>query len=317
MSTSLFSFLINNNTLNNTQQHTQMILLDGKKTSADIKEEIALEVATLKANDKKTPHLAAIIVGNDGASLTYVNAKVKACERVGFESTLLRLPEETTEEELLNEIAILNIDNDIDGFIVQLPLPDHIDEQKVLMAVNPDKDVDGFHPMNVGKMTLNLPTFISATPFGILELLDRYNIETSGKDVVVIGRSHIVGSPMSILLSQKRKVGNATVTLTHSRTKNLKEITQKADIIVAAIGIPEFLKGDMVKDDVVIIDVGITRVADPSKKRGFRLVGDVAFNEVAEKASHITPVPGGVGPMTIAMLLKNTLLACERRQENS
>lgn len=292
-----------------------MILLDGKKTSADIKEEIALEVAELKANDKKTPHLAAVIVGSDGASLTYVNAKVKACERVGFESTLLRLPEETTEEELLNEIAILNIDNDIDGFIVQLPLPDHIDEQKVLMAIDPDKDVDGFHPMNVGKMTLNLPTFISATPFGILELLDRYNIETSGKDVVVIGRSHIVGSPMSILLSQKRKVGNATVTLTHSRTKNLKEITQKADIIVAAIGIPEFLKGDMVKEDVVIIDVGITRVADASKKNGFRLVGDVAFNEVKEKASHITPVPGGVGPMTIAMLLKNTLLACERRQE--
>ncbi|AZJ35937.1 bifunctional methylenetetrahydrofolate dehydrogenase/methenyltetrahydrofolate cyclohydrolase FolD [Tenacibaculum singaporense] len=294
-----------------------MILLDGKKTSADIKEEIALEVAALKAIDKKTPHLAAVIVGNDGASLTYVNAKVKACERVGFESTLLRLPEETTEEELLNEIAILNIDNDIDGFIVQLPLPDHIDEQKVLMAVNPDKDVDGFHPMNVGKLALNLPTYISATPFGILELLDRYNIETSGKDVVVIGRSHIVGSPMSILLSQKRKVGNATVTLTHSRTKNLKEVTKRADIIIAAIGIPEFLKGDMVKDDVVIIDVGITRVADPSKKRGFRLVGDVAFNEVAEKASHITPVPGGVGPMTIAMLLKNTLLACERRQENS
>ena len=292
-----------------------MILLDGKKTSADIKEEIALEVAELKANDKKTPHLAAVIVGNDGASLTYVNAKVKACERVGFESTLLRLPEETTEEELLNEIAILNIDNDIDGFIVQLPLPDHIDEQKVLMAIDPDKDVDGFHPMNVGKMTLNLPTFISATPFGILELLDRYNIETSGKDVVVIGRSHIVGSPMSILLSQKRKVGNATVTLTHSRTKNLKEVTQKADIIVAAIGIPEFLKGDMVKEDVVVIDVGITRVADASKKNGFRLVGDVAFNEVAEKASHITPVPGGVGPMTIAMLLKNTLLACERKQE--
>lgn len=292
-----------------------MILLDGKKTSADIKEEIALEVAALKANDKKTPHLAAVIVGNDGASLTYVNAKVKACERVGFESTLLRLPEETTEEELLNEIAILNIDNDIDGFIVQLPLPDHIDEQKVLMAINPDKDVDGFHPMNVGKMALNLPTYISATPFGILELLDRYNIETSGKDVVVIGRSHIVGSPMSILLSQKRKVGNATVTLTHSRTKNLKEVTKRADIIIAAIGIPEFLKSDMVKDDVVVIDVGITRVADPSKKRGFRLVGDVAFNEVAEKASHITPVPGGVGPMTIAMLLKNTLLACERRQE--
>ena len=290
-----------------------MILLDGKKTSADIKEEIALEVIELKNQDKKVPHLAAVIVGNDGASLTYVNAKVKACERVGFESTLIRLPEETTEEELLNEINILNVDKDIDGFIVQLPLPDHIDEHKVLMAIDPDKDVDGFHPMNVGKLTLNLPTFISATPFGILELLDRYNIETSGKNVVVIGRSHIVGSPMSILLSQKRKVGNATVTLTHSRTKDLAKITKEADIIVAALGIPEFLKGDMVKDGVVIIDVGITRVADASKKNGFRLVGDVAFNEVAEKASHITPVPGGVGPMTIAMLLKNTLLACERR----
>lgn len=290
-----------------------MILLDGKKTSADIKEEIALEVIELKNQDKKVPHLAAVIVGSDGASLTYVNAKVKACERVGFESTLIRLPEETTEEELLNEINILNVDNDIDGFIVQLPLPDHIDEQKVLMAVDPDKDVDGFHPMNVGKLALNLPTFISATPFGILELLDRYNVETSGKNVVVIGRSHIVGSPMSILLSQKRKVGNATVTLTHSRTKDLAKVTKEADIIVAALGIPEFLKGDMVKDGVVIIDVGITRVADASKKNGFRLVGDVAFNEVSEKASHITPVPGGVGPMTIAMLLKNTLLACERR----
>ncbi|CAL2103260.1 bifunctional methylenetetrahydrofolate dehydrogenase/methenyltetrahydrofolate cyclohydrolase [Tenacibaculum sp. 190130A14a] len=291
-----------------------MILLDGKKTSADIKEEIALEVIELKNQEKKVPHLAAIIVGNDGASLTYVNAKVKACERVGFESTLIRLPEETSEEELLNEINILNVDKDIDGFIVQLPLPDHIDEQKVLMAVDPDKDVDGFHPMNVGKLALNLPTFISATPFGILELLERYNIETSGKNVVVIGRSHIVGSPMSILLSQKRNVGNATVTLTHSRTKDLAKITKEADIIVAALGIPEFLKGDMVKDGVVIIDVGITRVADASKKNGFRLVGDVAFNEVSEKASHITPVPGGVGPMTIAMLLKNTLLACERNR---
>ncbi len=294
-----------------------MILLDGKKTSADIKEEIALEVAELKKQDHKAPHLAAIIVGNDGASLTYVNAKVKACERVGFESTLIRLPEETTEEELLNEIAVLNVDKDINGFIVQLPLPKHIDEQKVLMAVDPDKDVDGFHPTNVGKLTLNLPTFISATPFGILELLERYQVETSGKDVVVIGRSHIVGSPMSILLSQKRKVGNATVTLTHSRTKNLSEITQKADIIVAALGIPEFLKGDMVKDGAVIIDVGITRVADSSKKNGFRLVGDVAFDEVKEKASHITPVPGGVGPMTIAMLLKNTLLAFYRQNENN
>ncbi|MGG8496844.1 bifunctional methylenetetrahydrofolate dehydrogenase/methenyltetrahydrofolate cyclohydrolase FolD [Tenacibaculum sp. TC6] len=290
-----------------------MILLDGKKTSADIKEEIALEVADLRAQDKKAPHLAAIIVGNDGASLTYVNAKVKACERVGFESTLIRLPEDTTEEELLNEIAVLNVDKDINGFIVQLPLPDHIDEQKVIMAVAPEKDVDGFHPMNVGKLALNLPTFISATPFGILELLERYNVETSGKNVVVIGRSHIVGSPMSILLSQKRKVGNATVTLTHSRTKDLASYTREADIIVAALGIPEFLKGDMVKEDVVIIDVGITRVADASKKNGFRLVGDVAFNEVKDKASHITPVPGGVGPMTIAMLLKNTLLAYYRQ----
>ena len=297
------------------QQHnTQMILLDGKKTSADIKEEIALEVAELKREDKKTPHLAAVIVGNDGASLTYVNAKVKACERVGFESTLVRLPEETTEDELLNQINILNVDTDIDGFIVQLPLPDHIDEQKILMAVDPNKDVDGFHPTNVGKMALNLPTFISATPFGILELLDRYNVETSGKHVVVIGRSHIVGSPMSILLSQKRKVGNATVTITHSRTKNLKEITLQADIIVAALGIPEFLKADMVKNNVTVIDVGITRVADASKKRGFRLVGDVAFDEVSKKSAFITPVPGGVGPMTIAMLLKNTLLACKRNE---
>lgn len=292
-----------------------MTLLDGKKTSADIKEEIALEVRDLKNNDHKPPHLAAIIVGNDGASITYVNAKVKACERVGFESTLIRLSEDITEEELLNEIAILNIDNDIDGFIVQLPLPKHIDEQKVIMAVDPDKDVDGFHPTNVGKMVLNLPTFISATPFGILELLDRYNVETSGKHVVVLGRSHIVGSPMSILLSQKRKVGNATVTMCHSRTKNLKEITLQADIIVAAIGIPEFLKADMVKDNVTVIDVGITRLADPSKKSGFRLVGDVAFNEVAAKSEYITPVPGGVGPMTIAMLLKNTLLANKRRNK--
>ena len=289
-----------------------MILLNGKKTAADIKEEIALEVRELKDNGHKTPHLAAIIVGNNGASITYVNAKVKACERVGFESTLIRLTEEVTENDLLNEIAILNIDNDIDGFIVQLPLPKHIDEQKVLMAVNPDKDVDGFHPTNVGKMALNLPTFISATPFGILELLDRYNVETSGKHVVVLGRSHIVGSPISILLSQKRKVGNATVTMCHSRTKNLKELTLQADIIIAAIGIPEFLKADMVKNNVTVIDVGITRLADSSKKSGFRLVGDVAFEEVSKKSEFITPVPGGVGPMTIAMLLKNTLLACKR-----
>jgi methylenetetrahydrofolate dehydrogenase (NADP+)/methenyltetrahydrofolate cyclohydrolase len=289
-----------------------MTLLDGKKTAADIKEEIALEVRSHKDNGKKIPHLAAIIVGNNGASITYVNAKVKACERVGFASTLIRLEEEVTEEKLLDEITNLNVDKDIDGFIVQLPLPKHINEQKILMAIAPNKDVDGFHPTNVGKMALNLPTFISATPFGILELLERYNVETAGKHVVVLGRSHIVGSPMSILLSQKRKVGNATVTMCHSRTKNLKEMTLQADIVIAAIGIPEFLKADMVKDNVTVIDVGITRVDDASKKSGYRLLGDVAFEEVAKKAAFITPVPGGVGPMTIAMLLKNTLLACER-----
>jgi len=289
-----------------------MILLDGKKTAADIKEEIALEVVNFKNQGKKTPHLAAIIVGDNGASITYVNAKVKACERVGFESTLIRLAEDISEKELLNDIERLNVDKNIDGFIVQLPLPNHIDEQKVLMAVDPEKDVDGFHPTNVGKMALNLPTFISATPFGILELLERYNVRTSGKHVAVLGRSHIVGSPMSILLSQKRTVGNATVTMCHSRTKNLKEITLQADIIIAAIGIPEFLKADMVKDGVTVIDVGITRLKDASKKNGFKLVGDVAFEEVSKKSEFITPVPGGVGPMTIAMLLKNTLLACKR-----
>jgi methylenetetrahydrofolate dehydrogenase (NADP+) / methenyltetrahydrofolate cyclohydrolase len=286
-----------------------MTILDGKKTSNDIKNEVAEAVAKLKSEGKKTPHLAAILVGTDGASMTYVNAKVKACERVGFNSTLIDLPEDTSEGILLNNIDKLNNDNDIDGFIVQLPLPKHIDEQKVLMAVNPDKDVDGFHPTNVGKMTLDLPSFLPATPFGILELLERYNVETSGANVVVIGRSHIVGRPMSILMSQKRKAGNATVTVAHSRTKNLSEITLKADIIVAALGIPEFLTGDMVKEGVTIIDVGITRVPDTSKKRGYRLAGDVHFESVSKKASYITPVPGGVGPMTIAMLLKNTLLA--------
>ena len=286
-----------------------MILLDGKKTSSDIKDEITLEVLQLKKEGKKTPHLAAIIVGNDGASRTYVGAKVKACNRVGFLSTLIELSQEISEASLLSKIEELNNNNAIDGFIVQLPLPKHIDEQKVLMAVDPKKDVDGFHPTNVGKMALNLPTFISATPYGILELLERYKVETSGKHVVVIGRSHIVGSPMSILLSQKRTVGNATVTITHSRTKNLKEITLQADIVIAALGIPEFLTEDMVKDNVTVIDVGITRIKDKSKKNGYRLLGDVAFDEVAKKASFITPVPGGVGPMTIAMLLKNTLLA--------
>jgi methylenetetrahydrofolate dehydrogenase (NADP+)/methenyltetrahydrofolate cyclohydrolase len=290
-----------------------MILLDGKKTSADLKIEIAESVKELKVQGKKTPHLAAILVGTDGASMTYVNAKVKACELVGFNSTLIDLPEETSEEKLLQEIEKLNTNNDIDGFIVQLPLPKHIDEQKVLMAVHPDKDVDGFHPTNVGRMTLDLPSFLPATPFGILELLERYKVKTSGQHVVVIGRSHIVGRPMSILMSQKRPAGDATVTVAHSRTKNLKELTLQADIIVAALGIPEFLTGDMVKDGVTIIDVGITRVEDFSKKSGYRLAGDVHFDSVAPKSSFITPVPGGVGPMTIAMLMKNTLLACERK----
>jgi methylenetetrahydrofolate dehydrogenase (NADP+)/methenyltetrahydrofolate cyclohydrolase len=290
-----------------------MKLLDGKATSNQIKEEIAVEVQQLTAKGIKAPHLAAILVGNNGASLTYVNAKVKACAKAGFESTLVTLSEEISEEDLLNEIDKLNTNPAIDGFIVQLPLPKHIDEQKVLMAVNPDKDVDGFHPTNVGKMALNLPTFLPATPFGILELLERYKVETSGKHVVVIGRSHIVGSPMSILMSQKRTAGNATVTITHSRTKNLKEITLQADIVVAALGIPEFLTGDMVKDGVTIIDVGITRIADDTKKRGFRLAGDVHFESVSKKSEFITPVPGGVGPMTIAMLMKNTLLAAKNR----
>lgn len=290
-----------------------MTILDGKKTSDEIKDEIALSVAKRKKAHLKIPHLAAVIVGTDGASMTYVNSKVKSCQKVGFNSTLIDLPEDTTEEQLLHEIQELNNDKDIDGFIVQLPLPKQIDEQKVLLAVDPDKDVDGFHPVNVGKMTLELPSFLPATPYGILELLDRYEVETSGKNVVVIGRSNIVGRPMSILLSQKRKVGNATVTITHSRTKDLSSITKKADIIVAALGIAEFLTGDMVKEGVTIIDVGITRVKDDTKKRGYRLAGDVDFESVSKKAAFITPVPGGVGPMTIAMLLKNTLQACENR----
>lgn len=290
-----------------------MILLDGKATSNQIKDELAETVIKRKSEGKKTPHLAAVLVGSDGASMTYVNSKVKACERIGFKSTLVKLDDDTSEEILLNEIEKLNTNDDIDGFIVQLPLPKQINEQKVIMAVDPEKDVDGFHPVNVGKMTLDLPAFISATPYGILELLERYKVEVFGKHVVVIGRSHIVGRPMSILLNQKRPVGNATVTVVHSRTKNIKEFTQNADIIIAALGMPEFLKGDMVKEGVVIIDVGITRVDDPSRPRGYRLAGDVHFKSVSEKASYITPVPGGVGPMTIAMLLKNTLLACKNK----
>jgi methylenetetrahydrofolate dehydrogenase (NADP+)/methenyltetrahydrofolate cyclohydrolase len=290
-----------------------MILLDGIKTSNDIKDEISLKVAELRQQGKKAPHLAAIIVGENGASLTYVNAKVKACEKVGFDSTLIRLPEETTEAELLAKIAELNTNDDIDGFIVQLPLPKHINEHKVTLAVAPNKDVDGFHPENLGRMILNLPGFLPATPYGIIQLLDRYNIETAGKECVVIGRSHIVGSPMSILMARNTKVGNCTVTLTHSRTKNLADYTKRADIIIVALGKPEFLTADMVKEGVVIVDVGITRIDDPTKKLGFKLLGDVKFDEVAPKCSYITPVPGGVGPMTIASLMMNTLDAVQAK----
>lgn len=289
-----------------------MTILDGKKISNDIKDEITHVVAQMKANGQKTPHLAAVIVGEDGASLTYVGSKVKACARVGFESTLVQLPEEITEEELLTKIDQLNRDPEIDGFIVQLPLPRHIDTQKVLLAVDPKKDVDGFHPENFGKLALDMETFIPATPFGIMELLRRYNIETSGKHTVVIGRSHIVGRPISILMSRKGQPGDSTVTLTHSRTKDLAAFTREADIVISALGVPNFLKSDMVKQGAVIIDVGITRVPDESAPKGYVITGDVDYEGVSEKASFITPVPGGVGPMTIAMLLQNTLLARQR-----
>jgi len=291
-----------------------MTILDGKKISNDIKEEIKVEVQKMKDNGEKVPHLAAVLVGDDGASLTYVGSKVRSCERIGFESTLVKLSNTTTEVELLNKIKELNEDDNIDGFIIQLPLPPQINEQKVLLAVDPNKDVDGFHPMNFGKMALDMSTFIPATPFGILELLERYKVETNGKHTVVIGRSHIVGRPMSILMSRKGWPGNSTVTLTHSRTENLAEITKQADIVISALGVPEFVTADMVKDGVVIIDVGITRVPDESHPKGYVIKGDVDFENVSKKASFITPVPGGVGPMTIAMLLKNTLLAREQRR---
>ncbi|WP_298422556.1 tetrahydrofolate dehydrogenase/cyclohydrolase catalytic domain-containing protein [uncultured Kordia sp.] len=289
-----------------------MILLDGKKVSNDIKDEIAAEVQKMKDRGEKVPHLAAVLVGDDGASLTYVGSKVRSCERVGFESTLVRMSNTTSELELLKKIHELNDNDDIDGFIIQLPLPPQINTQKVLMAVHPDKDVDGFHPENFGKMALDMSTFIPATPFGILELLERYDVETKGKHTVVIGRSHIVGRPMSILMGRRGFPGNSTVTLTHSHTKNITQITCQADIIITALGQPNFLKAEMVKDDAIVIDVGITRVPDETKKRGYRITGDVDFENVSKKTSHITPVPGGVGPMTIAMLLKNTLLARER-----
>ncbi|WP_299125379.1 tetrahydrofolate dehydrogenase/cyclohydrolase catalytic domain-containing protein [uncultured Winogradskyella sp.] len=290
-----------------------MTILDGRKTSRDIKDEIKAEVDKMIANGEKVPHLAAVIVGNDGASLTYVGSKVRACERVGFESTMVRLSNTTSEIELLDKIDELNKNDDIDGFIIQLPLPRQINTQKVLMAVDPNKDVDGFHPTNFGKMALDMSTFIPATPFGILELIDRYGVETDGKHTVIIGRSHIVGRPMSILMGRKGFPGNSTVTLTHSHTKNITQITSQADIVISALGIPNFLKAEMVKDDAVIIDVGITRVPDDSEK-GYHITGDVDFENVSKKASFITPVPGGVGPMTIAMLLKNTLLAREQHR---
>ena len=289
-----------------------MILIDGKKISLELQAEIAIEVKELMAKGKKQPHLAAILVGEDPASQTYVNNKVIACNNVGFKSTLMRFPSSVKEETLLATINELNNNIDIDGYIIQLPLPRHISEQKMIEAIHPSKDVDGFHPVSVGRLVLNLPTYISATPFGIMQLLERYNISTDGKHCVVIGRSHIVGSPMSILMSKNTKVGNCTVTLCHSHTKNLKEYTLNADIIIAAIGKANFITADMVKQGAVIIDVGINRVDDASLAKGFKLVGDVNFAEVSKKASYITPVPGGVGPMTIASLLKNTLIAAKK-----
>ena len=286
-----------------------MNIIDGKKISNQIKDEIKLEVQNIISNGGTPPHLAAVLVGDDGASLTYVGSKVKSCEQVGFKSTLIKLSENVSEKELLNKIKELNNNKEIDGFIVQLPLPKHIDEQKILLSINPNKDVDGFHPTNFGKMALNMETFIPATPYGIMELLKRYKIETKGKHTVVIGRSHIVGRPISILMNSKGAVGDSTVTVTHSRTTNIESYIKKADIVVSALGIPGFVKKNMLKDGVVIIDVGITRVKSAEHPKGYTIQGDVDFESAKEVASYITPVPGGVGPMTIAMLLKNTLLS--------
>lgn len=285
-----------------------MTILDGKKTSNDIKDEIADEVNSIISNGDRPPHLAAVIVGNDGASLTYVGSKVRACEKVGFDSTLVSLDDSISEKELLDKVYELNNDKKIDGYIVQLPLPKHIDTQKVLLAVDPKKDVDGFHPVNFGRMALNLPTFISATPNGIMELLKRYEVPTEGKNTIVIGRSDIVGKPVSILMGLKTNPGNSTVTLAHSRTKNIEDLIKQADIVISALGVPDFIKEHMIKEGATVIDVGITRVEDDSEK-GYKIVGDVDYENVSKKSSFITPVPGGVGPMTIAMLLKNTLQA--------
>jgi methylenetetrahydrofolate dehydrogenase (NADP+)/methenyltetrahydrofolate cyclohydrolase len=288
-----------------------MLLLDGKKLADELKEEIKAETDKIKAAGGKTPHLAAVLVGSDGGSLTYVGHKVKACEQVGFKSSLLHFDDSITEEFLLGEVKKLNEDKDVDGFIVQLPLPKHINADKVIMSIEPKKDVDGFHPVNVGKVSLGLPAYVSATPLGITKILERYNIATEGKHCVVIGRSNIVGRPMSILMSSQSKTGNATVTVCHSKTKNLKEITLQGDIIIAALGKPGFLTGDMVKEGAVVIDVGTTRVTDTTSKNGWRLKGDVKFDEVSPKCSAITPVPGGVGPMTVVSLLLNTLKAAK------
>jgi len=293
------------------------IIIDGKKISTLIKEEIKNQVEEIISKGGRAPHLAAVLVGEDGASLTYVSNKVASCKQVGFKSSLINLPYEIKEEKLLREITRLNNEKEVDGFIVQLPLPKHIDEDKVLLAINPKKDVDGFHPTNFGKMALDMETFISATPYGIIELLKRYNIDTKGKHTVVIGRSNIVGRPISILMSRKAKLGDSTVTVVHSRTKNLEFFTKNADIIISALGVPNFLKANMVKDGVVIIDVGITRVKDLNKTKGYVLKGDADFESVKEKASHITPVPGGVGPMTIASLIQNTLKAYKINFEGS
>ena len=290
-----------------------MQLIDGKKIASEIKQEIADEVEKIKNIGGKIPHLAAVLVGHDGGSETYVANKVKACELVGFKSTLIRYEDDVTEKELLRKVDELNKDEDIDGFIVQLPLPAHISENKVIESIDPKKDVDGFHPINLGRVVIGLPAFVSATPAGIMELIRRYNIETSGKNCVVIGRSQIVGRPMSLLLSQKASPGNATVTVCHSRTKNIESFTRQADIIIVALGSPEFLTANMVKEGAVVIDVGTTRVKSDLTKSGFKLKGDVKFDEVSPKCSFITPVPGGVGPMTIVSLLKNTLLAAGKK----
>ncbi len=290
-----------------------MELLDGKKISQQIKDEIKHTVSIRNKKGLKIPHLAAVLVGNDGASLTYVGSKVRSCDQVGFKSSLIQFKDSISEEYLLLKIKELNNDDTLDGYIVQLPLPKHINEEKILLSIDPKKDVDGFHPTNFGRMALEMESFIPATPSGIMEMLKRYKIDISGKHCVVIGRSHIVGRPISILMSQKGEPGNATVTLAHSRTNNLEQITQKADIIISALGIPNFLKGNMVKKGVIIIDVGITRVTDENNPKGYVIKGDVDFEDVSKKSSFITPVPGGVGPMTIAMLLKNTLISCERK----